>query len=41
MAGWPLFQQEVYTAIEICLAVTESHGHADCSETAVKYNNHD
>lgn len=41
MAGWLLFQQEVYTALEICLAITESNSHADCSETAVKYSKQD
>lgn len=41
MAGWLLFQQEVYTALEICLTVIESNSHADRSETAVKYNNND
>lgn len=40
-AGWLLFQQEVYTALEICLTIAETNSHADRSETAVKYNNHD
>lgn len=41
MVGWLLFHQEVYTALEICLTVTESNSHPNASETAVKYNNCD